>query len=570
MLNSRFCNFCLKLLLEFKLLLFAYFMLFQSNLVAQDLERFKEQPLIVFHGGMNTSYSFSRSQPKASFVSPSIGSISGNVDFTIFGVVNIPFSFYLGSKNKTFNQPSFRQYGLSPKYKSITLHLGYRSLCLSNYSLNGITIFGTALEIAPTNTFVKITLLAGRLRKEVRISANPGTDIPGYERWGYGGKIEIGSQSHKTGIILFKSQDRYKRELRSDSIVIHPASNLVAGINTQHSFKNYLNLSADYSISLITDDFRMKDKTDKFEIKVPNFLIATNISSHFAQVFSLKVDGRIGKAGLGLSYLHIDPDYKSFGCTFLNNDLENYLFNLSISLWQNRITVSSQLGLERNNLKKLSNATSNRLISATNINLTIAKNLNGTIQYSNFSNTSKPSVIQLSDSFLCIQTSRNLGLSFNLTKQTYSLSVNAGFQEGQTLDYSAQRRISSKSALSFISIMQSFMLPHLKQRISSSLAYNATDINSSRSRTIGPSINFNQNIFREKLSMGLGYSYLLMLSGLLKNSMHTVRINMGFIAGKLGSFSASANINSRNTRDQNDSIKKSFEFRLQLNYANSF
>jgi hypothetical protein len=570
MLTSRNCKFFRIELIKFNLATLSIITLLQSNLNAQDLERLKEQPLIVFHGGMNAGYCFSRYKPYSSFATPSMGSISGNLDLTVFGAVNIPFSFYLGSKNKTFNQPSFKQYGLSPKYKSMTLHLGYRSLCLSNYTLNGITFFGTALEIAPANSFVKIIILAGRLRKEVRISAIPNTDTPGYERWGYGGKIELGSHSHKTGIMLFKSQDRYKGELRYDSIAIRPASNLLVGINTQHCFKNYLNLSADYSISLITSDLRIKDEKDNFQIKVPNFLIPTNITSHFAQVFSLKVEGRIGKAVLGLSYLHIDPEYKSFGCTFLNNDLENYLFNLSISFWQNRITVSSQLGLERNNLKKLSNATSNRLVSATSINVLLSKNLNGTIQYSNFSNTSKPSVIQLADTFLCIQTSRNLGLGFNLTKPGYSVCLNAGLQEGQTLDYSSPQRINSESAISFISIMQSFILTHLKQRISSSLTYNSTDINSLRSWTIGPSINFNQNIFQDKLNMGLGYSYLIMLTGLLKSSMHAVRINMGLIAGKLGSLSASANLNSRNTRYSRDSRQKSFDFRLQLNYSNSF
>ena len=174
--------------------------------------------------------------------------------------------------------------------------------------------------------------MAGRFRKEIRNSSGTTSDIPGYERRGYGGKIELGNESHRIGIVLFKSLDRYKQDIHNDSGSISPSSNLVLGLNTAHSYKGKLTFSAEYNASAITEDMRLHDSVKAFPVKLPGYLLNTNITSRFAQAYSLKLEGKIGNTGIGLSFLHIDPEYKSFGCAFINNDLENYLFNFSTSL----------------------------------------------------------------------------------------------------------------------------------------------------------------------------------------------------------------------------------------------
>ncbi|MEQ8338575.1 MAG: hypothetical protein RIA62_14560 [Cyclobacteriaceae bacterium] len=45
------------------------------------------------------------------------------------------FIFLLGS-NTSFQQP-FNQYGMSPTYKNVTAHIGFRSMNFSRYSLAG-------------------------------------------------------------------------------------------------------------------------------------------------------------------------------------------------------------------------------------------------------------------------------------------------------------------------------------------------------------------------------------------------------------------------------------------------
>src|SRR5690554_2394806 len=63
--------------------------------------------------------------------------------------VDLPFSFYFTNQNRDFRQP-FNRFGVSPKYRWLTTHFGYRSLNWSDYSLAGHTFLGAGVELNPS------------------------------------------------------------------------------------------------------------------------------------------------------------------------------------------------------------------------------------------------------------------------------------------------------------------------------------------------------------------------------------------------------------------------------------
>jgi hypothetical protein len=503
-------------------------------------------------------------------VNSSLASLSGNLDLAILGVFTIPVSFYLGTQNKSFNQPSFKQYGLSPKYKWFTLHLGYRNLCLSEYSLNGVTFFGAAAEISFLKNAGKFCLMGGQLRKSSLNTENSGVEQPGYERRGYGGSLELGNRQHKLGLAVFKSADIFHSPIYRDSVLVHPAANLVIAFNTEHTIKSFFQVSAAYTLSQVTDNTRSLEKNAKFPLKLPDYLIITNTSSSLAGVFALKAEGSLKSIRAGISYLHIDPGYRSFGCTFLNNDRENYLFNLSFPLLKGKLAFAAQLGMERNNLRDLSATNSRRLVGSANMNLTISGKLSAAVQYSNFSITSKPSYLRITDSLICIQTSGNIGLNLNFTNRSYSICLNSNLQDGDNLNYSGTARMNSKSRIGFAAITGNVNIPGFRQRITGAFNYNSFQISGSESSSFGPSISINQDLINDNIKLGFGYSVVMLITGLQRNPIHSVRINLSVNAGKYGSFSSSVFLNSGKTYNMESRASKTLDYRFQLNYSNSF
>src|SRR4051812_8689127 len=66
--------------------------------------------------------------------------LSGNTNIGFYGF-DIPLSFTVSEQDRSFSQP-FNQFGLSPRYKWLTLHFGYRNLSFSPYTLDGYTMLG--------------------------------------------------------------------------------------------------------------------------------------------------------------------------------------------------------------------------------------------------------------------------------------------------------------------------------------------------------------------------------------------------------------------------------------------
>src|ERR1700676_2074875 len=116
-------------------LLAVSFFLCCFSIVAQDLGHIKDQKPFVFHGSIGTSASFYSSDETVLSRPPFAWSLYGNFTASIYSIA-LPFSFVITQYSNSYTSP-FTQFGISPTYKWIKLHLGYRTISFSPITFDG-------------------------------------------------------------------------------------------------------------------------------------------------------------------------------------------------------------------------------------------------------------------------------------------------------------------------------------------------------------------------------------------------------------------------------------------------
>ncbi len=249
--------------MRFNVLNIVLLLLLPVSIVAQDLEKVAKNKPVSVSGGINANSTFYAASGDTPQRDPFLWALNGNLNFKFFGVINAPFSFFISKENKTFNQPSYKQFGISPRYKSVTLHLGYRTMNFSQYTMSGIMFFGAGVEYAPKSGIVKAKTFYGRFARAVQYRARSINDNtiylqPTFERWGYGTMITIGKKEQFVDLIMFKAVDDKNSITLPDSVTdVAPMENFVLGINTRNRIAKKLSLKNEFALSALSSDIRM-------------------------------------------------------------------------------------------------------------------------------------------------------------------------------------------------------------------------------------------------------------------------------------------------------------------------
>jgi len=524
------------------------------KLFSQELSTIKENKPISFTGALNTSgtvYFTSDDNPQRD---PFIWNVSGNFNLNIYEVFDIPFSFVLSKENKTFKQPSYQQYGISPSYKSVTLHLGYRNLNFSKYTMSGITFLGAGIEFSPEKSLFKCKAFYGRFARAQQFIPdnmfNPQATfvMPSYERWGYGTMITLGKKDHLFDIVLFKASDDPASSAIPDSLSVYPAENFVVGLNSKNNILKNLFLEVNYALSAFSTDIRQGEIYQETYTYSNNlgFLFTPRSSSQFNSVIDVAINFKPGKVNIGAKYLRIDPEYKSLGTAFINNDVQEFTGNISTTFNENRISLSANAGLQNNNLDKSQLATNKRFISALNYTWLISKNLNLTAIFSNYSTNSMPVQVYMIDSVKYSQVTRNASLNitetFGDTIIQHSLSGMFSFQGGNTLNQTgdAVSDVSNTFANAYLAYRLNY-LP-IGFSVVASLNYSnfiSGDINT---KSIGPSVGVNKFFLKRKINTGINATYMNSFgTNANSNQIINLRLFANYKINKYHSFTLSVN-----------------------------
>lgn len=476
-------------------------------LFAQDLDSLGKAPPVTLYGSVGASligYSADGIEERRE---PFSWMLNGALNASFYQI-DIPISFVFSEQERSFRQP-FNQFGLSPGYKWVRLHAGYRSMAFSDYTLAGVTYLGGGVELTPGP--LRIMGMYGRLQRSVEEDTTLPFVLPAYERWGYGARLGFESANAEGGISYFRAWDDSASLRRPPTeIDVRPQENTVAGLDFAFALvPNLLRVEAEAGASILTRDVRSAaaDSSD-----IPDFLndihqIRNSTTLTFAMKGGLRYTSDDFSALLG--YERIEPDYESLGSYYFTTDVERYTLEPSFNLFQRKVRVSGSIGLERDNLLETKLARTNRVIGSANIGWDPSQTFGIDASYLNYSTGQSAGRLPLNDSIAVRSVSQSATLAprflFVGTKTNHFITVVGSMQ-----DYTDKNAFSggvsdSRSLTGNLIYNLAFVESPLST--GASLLYSETTTGDIVTRATGGTVNGSLGLFGSNLSLGASLGY---------------------------------------------------------------
>ncbi|MFN5317328.1 MAG: hypothetical protein ACK5CY_00650 [Bacteroidia bacterium] len=487
-----------------------------SKTNAQDIEQIGKGKAFRFSGMMNIQggpYIYSGAGDPRN--EPFWWQLTGSPTISIYGW-QIPFSFNYGSRSRSFNQP-FNRYGLSPYYKWLTLHGGYRSIRMNPYVMSGVQFLGAGVEMNPKG--FRFAAFYGRFSKPIAQDTNSSvTEIPAYKRMGYGAKIGVGNRRSYLDISLVKVYDVLGSTTIQDTNSIKPQDNIALGISSRLAITKRITFHFDVGASLLNRDLNQAIIDTAQSINpLPGFfqprvgiqlLTAGNAALAYTHKFF----------GLKLQVKQVDPDYRALAAFYQQSDIRSITVEPSIRLKKNKVRLSGSIGRQQDNITGRKAFTSVRTIGSANIVLQPTKSYNLNLNYSNYGLAQQAGLQVVNDTFRIAQNNRSISLGQNYTKsdkvRSITFSMNCTYQELQDLNrfgtYAA-----GENQVWFVNATMNRV--RLRDNLGFQGGINLSNNNFSTGSylLVGPSLGVSKPFLKDKLQTNLNINY-----------------NKGFQAGK--------------------------------------
>ncbi|HLK30637.1 MAG TPA: hypothetical protein VKT28_18815 [Puia sp.] len=439
------------MLTKTQILFFAICFLISSIACAQDIGNLKTQKPFSANGSVQLRGIYDNISGTSATRVPYSYIFAGNVTFNVYGI-SMPASFSISEAERSFRQP-FNQFGISPHYKWITVHLGYRNINFSPYTLAGYTMYGAGVELTPGK--FRFGFMYGRLNRATTLDTTTLSLVPvSFTRKAIAAKIGYGTQNNFIDISFLKGKDdtssvKVGKNIL-DSLSVLPAANTVVAISARLTLWKNIFLQGDVGTSLYTRDITSPISLDSVDDalikKIKSFAIVNGTSE-----LNTAITGAIGYKAklftLKLQYQRIDPGFQSMGAYFFNNDLESYSFAPSFHLFKNKLRFNGSIGFQHDNVQHQKEATTKKIIGTAMLSADLTKHFGLDINYTNFSNNQQPQTIRFADSLKIVQTTQNLSISPRYTilgttvSHTIILSANL-MQMNDFNNYFSQNAIS--------------------------------------------------------------------------------------------------------------------------------
>jgi hypothetical protein len=506
-----------------------------------NVEQVAKAKLITVSGGASANaimYSGNAAREPFSYF------LNGNININVAGLYSLPFSFSYTSQKLGYNKPILmNRLSIHPSYKWITTHIGDVSMSFSPYTLSGHLFTGFGVDLTPQGKF-KISAMYGRLLKSSEFDSNNPSVVPAYKRYGYGLKTTYAFEKVNLGLTFFKAND----QINSLSILVPfelgvaPKDNVALSFDTSFKLFQKLQVITEIGNSSITEDSR--ETTAGKSSGVASFFLNPNATTTTYNAFKGQLVYPAGKGTLGLGYERIDPNYRTLGGYFFNNDLENITVNASQSLLQDKVSVALNLGMQKDNLDNKKQTQMKRLVSAVNLDYKANQKLNLNFNYSNFQSftnsrnqfdyINQTSDFAYLDTLNFRQVNQNAAITINfLLKNDKRLkkSISGNFsmqdainqQQGQTIQGGATALYNT--ALSYV-----VGYPENSLNIIGSLNTTLNRLETGKSLILGPTLGVNKLFMDKKLNTSFSSSYNTSYNnGDKQNDIINLRLNGSYI-----------------------------------------
>jgi hypothetical protein len=537
-----------------------------------DLENFYK-PNFKVTGNVNANMMYYNSNmPNAR--EPFTYLLSGNLNISAFNFsVPLFYSITNQGNNLGYTAPfDFNRLSIMPKYKWVKAYIGNVSMTFSPYTLSGFPFKGVGLELTPNSPF-KVTLMGGQLLKAVSEDDAMG-GIPVYQRFGYGAKIGFEQPQYKIGWIGFYAKDNVNSLNMTNDKGVTPKENFVNSLTFGTTLMRNLNLNVEYALSVLTDDTRSESlRGGNFRDK----LFSAKESTSFMNALNVNFDYNIQKSIIGLTYERIDPNYNTLGALYFNNDLENIALRFSRPFYQDKITVSTSLGYQRDDLAKAKKQDTKRVVGSINMNYRVTDQLNITGSYSNFSTyTNKkldqfelinnPNVVQ-SDTLDYRQLSQNANVNMSYAfgkKKNQNLNFNYSIA-GQANEQGGVIRKGQASTVQNYNLAHSVNFIGTKVALTSSLNYTSNEVARNNNNSMGASVGASKKLFKDKLNTNFGILYNNSQGNMNSSSVFGLKLNNSYVLLEQHNFNMSIISMFRSSSN----AKKFNDLTATLNYSYS-
>jgi hypothetical protein len=506
--------------------------------------------------------------------------LNGNININVAGLYNLPFSFSYSTQKFGYTKPvAMKTFSISPSYKWITTHIGDVSMAFSPYTLNGHLFTGFGVDLTPQGKF-KVSAMYGRLLKSNEYDVNIPAAIPAYKRYGYGFKTAYAFEKVNLGIIFFKASDVVSSLSNPVpfELGLTPKENVAVSFETSFKLFQKLQVMTEYANSSITEDISIDGSTKGKG--VASLFLKSNETTTSQNAIKAQLVYPAGKGTLGLGYERIDPNYRTLGSYYFNNDLENITVNATQQVFKDKVSLALSLGMQKDNLEKQKVSQSKRLVSSVTADYRANQKLNLNFNYSNFQSFTNsrnqfdyinqdPNLVYV-DTLNFRQVNQNLGLTANyLIKNDKQLkkSISANFSMQESANQQQGRTVAGGATTfynSAISYIQGYPTKDLNFMGSINNTY--SQMETANSLIIGPTLGVTKLLMDRKLNTSFSTSYNTSFSnGNKQNDIFNLRLTGSYLYLEKHSFNMSViSLFGKTTTSKNNDITAT------LTYAYSF
>lgn len=517
---------------------------------AQELSDLKNAIPFSISGSIGLSSSFYSVSGIPGRQAPFAYGINSSATMTVYGIA-MPFSFsWFDNSRAGFSQP-FNQFGISPKYKWLTLHLGYRNLSFSEFTLSGYTFLGAGIEASPGK--FRIGAMYGRFNQNSVHDLTMADSLPKMTRTGWAAKLGYGTDKRFVDLSVLRIGDDPKGydTLNTEPEIRAPEQNIALGLTSRFDITEKLTFKFDGSYSFYTFNraYAATEITGDGLLRLAGSFIRVNSTSEYFKAFRTSLSYRFSQGTVtGIEYRRIDPGFRSMGSYFFNNDIEHITFNQSLALLKNKLNLRGSLGVQRDNLKGAKENTALRIIGSLTGNYNINQHWAVDATFNNYSTNQRAFRTTTDHSLLIYQVNRTVTLTprYMLAGERMShmamLNLNVTALEDKNQTTSDMTGTDTYMAM----LIYNLGLPQLKMNISSGLNYTLMLNKNFENRLAGGNINISKTLLQDQLSLGLNNNLMTNRinseSGLILNSAltaawrfhpkHSLSLNLNLISNR--------------------------------------
>lgn len=394
---------------------------------SQDLSNLRGATPFRITGSIGTNNTFYHSSNPFQMRSPMANTLFANLNLEVYGL-QIPLSFHMSNDNTDFSHP-FARFGMSPRYKNLQLHLGYRSLNFSPFTYQNRMFYGAGLDF--NWRLLRFSVFSGSLNQAREFSLEeqqPMQRSIAYHRQAYGIKLGVGNARNYFDLILFNARDDTLSINPALGQYLQPKENLILGTSFRFNLGSRVSISSNIAASAYNDNMRSR-QLEIEELDWMNDFYTPRFGSVIRLAGDIRAQVSLGRVNTMLQYRLIQPEFNSLGTTYMANNLQQMGVSFNASLFDNKLSTNVSVFYQEDNVTKTQLYTNTGIAVNMNANARFSERFLLTTNYNTFSQLQNDGTAIVNDSTRLDRIMHNLALMPTYTftdnlERTHSFHAN--------------------------------------------------------------------------------------------------------------------------------------------------